>query len=81
MAKSRTPVRWLIIAAEPVSSVDVTAADTVVELDEALYEMDIELCFAEQGSCETQAETTRPILPGPATNTSFRRLKRLSRHT
>ena len=46
-AASPTPVRWLIIAAEPVTSVDVTAADVVAELDETLRTAGIELCFAE----------------------------------
>jgi high affinity sulfate transporter 1 len=45
--KSPTPVRWLVVAAEPVTSVDVTAADTVAELDEALRAVEIELGFAE----------------------------------
>ena len=44
---SPTPVRWLVVAAEPVTSVDVTACDTVAELDEALHARGIELCFAE----------------------------------
>ena len=47
VTKSPTPVRWLVVAAEPVTSVDVTAGDTLAELDEALHAMDIELCFAE----------------------------------
>jgi MFS superfamily sulfate permease-like transporter len=47
VAKSRTPVRWLVVAAEPVTSVDVTAADFIGELDEALKAKGIELCFAE----------------------------------
>jgi high affinity sulfate transporter 1 len=42
-----TPTRWLVVAAEPVTSVDVTAADTLEELDKALNEAGIELCFAE----------------------------------
>jgi high affinity sulfate transporter 1 len=42
-----TPTHWLVVAAEPVTSVDVTAADTLGELDEALHEAGIELCFAE----------------------------------
>ena len=45
--KSPTPVRWLVVAAEPVTSVDVTACDTVAELDEALHARGIEFCFAE----------------------------------
>jgi high affinity sulfate transporter 1 len=47
VAKSSTPVRWLVVAAEPVTSVDVSAGDTVAELDEALHAQGIELCFAE----------------------------------
>jgi high affinity sulfate transporter 1 len=47
VAKSPTPVRWLVVAAEPVTSVDVTACDTVAELDETLHADGIELCFAE----------------------------------
>jgi high affinity sulfate transporter 1 len=45
--RSPTPVRWVVVAAEPVTSVDVTAADAVCELDDALHAADIELCFAE----------------------------------
>jgi high affinity sulfate transporter 1 len=47
VASSPTRVRWLVIAAEPVTSVDVTAADAISELDDALCAADIELCFAE----------------------------------
>ena len=45
-ANSRS-VHWLVVAAEPVTSVDVTAADSVAELNKALQEAGIELCFAE----------------------------------
>ncbi len=47
VATSPTPVRWLVVAAEPVTSVDVTAADMLAELDETLRAAGIELCFAE----------------------------------
>jgi MFS superfamily sulfate permease-like transporter len=47
VASSPTPVRWLVVAAEPVTSVDVTAADMVCELDETLSAAGIELRFAE----------------------------------
>ena len=47
VAESPTPVRWLVVAAEPVTSIDVTAADVVVDLDDALHAQGIELCFAE----------------------------------
>jgi high affinity sulfate transporter 1 len=47
VADSPTPARWLIVAAEPVTSVDVTAADVLSELDETLRKMGVEFCFAE----------------------------------
>jgi high affinity sulfate transporter 1 len=47
VAASPTPARWLVVAAEPVTSVDVTAADMLAELDERLHAAGIELCFAE----------------------------------
>jgi high affinity sulfate transporter 1 len=47
VANSPTPVRWLLVTAEPVTSVDVTAADAVCELDDTLHAAGIELCFAE----------------------------------
>jgi high affinity sulfate transporter 1 len=46
-AKSRMQVRWLIIAAEPITSIDVTAADALDELDKALHTAGVKLCFAE----------------------------------
>ena len=47
VANSPTPARWLVVAAEPVTGIDVTAGDTLAELDNALHAMGIELCFAE----------------------------------
>ena len=47
VAKSPNSVRWVVVAAEPVTSVDITAADTLAELDETLHSAGIELCFAE----------------------------------
>jgi high affinity sulfate transporter 1 len=46
-AKSSTPLRWLVIASEPITSVDVTAADTLNELRDTLRLAGAELCFAE----------------------------------
>ena len=46
-ATSPTPVRWIVVAAEPVTSVDITAADVLAELDHTLRDAGIELCFAE----------------------------------
>ena len=50
VASSPTPVRWLVVAAEPVTSIDVTAADALCELDDTLHAAGIELCFAEMKS-------------------------------
>ncbi|MBK5351077.1 sulfate permease [Pseudomonas sp. TH41] len=47
VAASPTPVRWLVVAAEPVTSVDVTSADMLAELDETLRAAGIKLCVAE----------------------------------
>ncbi len=47
VASSPTPVHWVVVAAEPVTSVDVTAADMLAELDERLRAAGVELCFAE----------------------------------
>jgi high affinity sulfate transporter 1 len=47
VANSPTPVRWLVVAAEPVTSVDVTAADVVGELDDTLKAAGMKLSFAE----------------------------------
>jgi len=46
VATSPTPVRWVVVAAEPVTSVDVTSADMLADLDETLRAAGIELCFA-----------------------------------
>lgn len=45
--ESPTKVRRIVVAAEPVTSVDVTAADALGELDERLSKDGIELSFAE----------------------------------
>ena len=47
VAASPTPVRWLVVSAEPVTSVDITAADMLQELDDTLHAANIDLCFAE----------------------------------
>lgn len=47
IAESPTPVRWLVVAAEPVTSVDITSVDMLAELDEILQRAGIELVFAE----------------------------------
>ena len=44
---SPTMVRQVVVTAEPVTSVDVTAADALAELDDKLKAAGIRLCFAE----------------------------------
>jgi MFS superfamily sulfate permease-like transporter len=47
IADSPSPVRRIIVTAEPVTSIDVTSADMLVELEHSLTESGIELRFAE----------------------------------
>jgi len=46
VASSPTAVKRLVIAAEPVTSVDVTAADALLELEQTLRADGISMCFA-----------------------------------
>jgi MFS superfamily sulfate permease-like transporter len=47
IASSPTPVRWVIVAAEPVTDLDTTAADALMQLDEELASEGVDLRFAE----------------------------------
>jgi len=47
VARAPTPARRLVVTAEPVTSVDVTAADALTDLIGTLRSAGIELCFAE----------------------------------
>jgi high affinity sulfate transporter 1 len=47
LARSEPPPAWIIVAAEPITDVDTTAADMLEDLDEALNEQGISLVFAE----------------------------------
>jgi high affinity sulfate transporter 1 len=47
VANAPSKAQWVVVTAEPVTSVDVTAADTLAELQSALNEAGVELCFAE----------------------------------
>ncbi|CAD6555201.1 SulP family inorganic anion transporter [Paraburkholderia sabiae] len=42
-----TPARWVVVAAEPITDVDVTASDILRDFHASLRERQIELCFAE----------------------------------
>ena len=47
IASSPTPVRWAVVAAEPVTDLDTTAADVLRELDEELAAEGVDLRSAE----------------------------------
>lgn len=47
VARAPTPTRWVVVTAEPVTSIDVTSGDALVELQQALQARGIELRFAE----------------------------------
>jgi high affinity sulfate transporter 1 len=47
IASSPTPVRWVVVAAEPVTDLDTTAADVLAQLDEELASEGVDLRFAE----------------------------------
>jgi high affinity sulfate transporter 1 len=47
IASSPTPVRWVIVAAEPVTDLDTTAADVLWELEAELAAEGVDLRFAE----------------------------------
>ena len=47
VASAPSPVQRLVVASEPVTSVDVTAADVLSELNKTLRRNGVKLCFAE----------------------------------
>jgi MFS superfamily sulfate permease-like transporter len=47
VADAPTPTKWVVVAAEPVTDIDITAADVLAELDEMLHQAGMDLCFAE----------------------------------
>lgn len=47
VSSSPTPAKCLVVAAEPVTDVDITAADVLAELEDELNQAGVELCFAQ----------------------------------
>ena len=47
MAEEQPDLRWVLIAAEPMTDIDTTAADMLVELDSWLNARGVSLVFAE----------------------------------
>ncbi|WP_433291211.1 SulP family inorganic anion transporter [Actinoplanes sp. CA-030573] len=50
LAQSDPGIKWIVVAAEPITDIDTTAADVLEELDEELNRMGISLVFAEMKS-------------------------------
>jgi high affinity sulfate transporter 1 len=47
VAEATHPVRWVVVAAEPITDIDTTAADTLHQLQEELRQEQVTLAFAE----------------------------------
>jgi high affinity sulfate transporter 1 len=47
LARAEPPPRWIVVAAEPITDVDTTAADMLEDLDEDLNDLGISMVFAE----------------------------------
>jgi len=47
VADAPTPTKWVVIAAEPITDVDITAADMLADLDLTLHKAGMDLFFAE----------------------------------
>lgn len=47
IATAPTPTKWVVVAAEPVTDIDITAADMLADLDQKLHQADMDICFAE----------------------------------
>lgn len=47
VAQAPTPTKWVVVAAEPVTDIDITAADMLAELDQKLHQAGMDLLFAE----------------------------------
>jgi MFS superfamily sulfate permease-like transporter len=64
LASSDQPPEWIVIAAEPITDVDTTAADMLLDLDEELNAAGISLVFAELKD-PVRAKLQRYQLIGP----------------
>ena len=71
IASSSTPVRWLVVAAEPVTSIDVTAADALSELDDTLRTTGIQMYFAELKDPMKEKFRRLGLMPRFGDRTSF----------
>ena len=46
MDQSATPVHWVIVAADAISDIDITAADSLMDLHQELAQRQVQLHFA-----------------------------------
>jgi high affinity sulfate transporter 1 len=70
LAAADPPPRWILVAAEPITDVDTTAADMLEELDEDLNAAGVSLVFAELKET-VRAKLERYELIGPLDPTHF----------
>jgi MFS superfamily sulfate permease-like transporter len=70
LAASDPPPQWILIAAEPITDVDTTAADMLVDLDEELNSAGTSLAFAELKE-PVRAKLERYELIGPLSPNHF----------
>lgn len=47
VAKAPTQIKWVVVAAEPVTDIDTTAADVLIDIDKTLHQAGMDLFFAE----------------------------------
>ena len=47
IANAPTQTKWVVVAAEPITDVDITAADVLADLDQTLHQAGMDLFFAE----------------------------------
>ncbi|NVN99684.1 MAG: SulP family inorganic anion transporter [Geobacteraceae bacterium] len=47
ISNAPVPAKWVVVAAEPVTDIDITAADVLAELEAELQMSGVELCFAQ----------------------------------
>jgi MFS superfamily sulfate permease-like transporter len=64
IARAQPPPRWIIVAAEPITDVDTTAADMLLDLDTELNAAGVSLVFAELKD-PVKAKIERYELVGP----------------
>ena len=81
IADAPTPTKWVVVAAEPVTDIDITAAEALSALDDDLEKAGIELCFAEMKDPVKDRSSATTCSPSSALINSSRRSDRRSTAT